>query len=129
MGTRSTQLIGLNERAEALLDAHGRSRKRLRHRIVGRKQLPDGTSEPYVRECWGPELEPEYTGREVDGMFGERCWELRRWCLPDGRVLVEDVQDEIWSAGPCIFLALRDEASGEWVSETLWSDEEMQAQI
>ncbi len=48
-----------------------------------------------------------------------------KYSLPDGRVLVEDVQSEPWSSGPCYFLALKDHKTGDWVEETLWSEEEM----
>lgn len=58
------------------------------------------------------------------GMFDDE-YPLHRYVFSDGRVLVEAVQAEPWSSGPCFFLALKDK-NDEWVKESLWRNEEIE---
>jgi hypothetical protein len=124
MGIRTTQLIGLNERARDLV----RGEPALDHELVGERIYPDGRRESFHERVIGSTVRSEPSGESFEGMFGERH-ELSRYELPDGRVLCEYVQAEPWSSGPCIFLALRDQRSGEPLAETLWSDQEIDAEL
>jgi hypothetical protein len=62
----------------------------------------------------------------------DMCWQEPDdlWCyvMEDGTAYYEAEQDCPWSSGPTHFYALRDDA-GEWVSESLWTEDEIQAQI
>jgi hypothetical protein len=67
---------------------------------------------------------------EKDLLAFRECWygegfHLVRYTLPDGRKLVTFIQAEPWSSGPYTFLALKDEATGEPLAESLWTDQEI----
>jgi len=51
-------------------------------------------------------------------------FDLSKFTLPDGRVLFERVQESPWASGPYFFTALQD-ASGKWVTVSLWTDQEI----
>ena len=73
----------------------------------------------------GESVRMEKSGKTYSGMFDD-VFCLNRYTLQDGRVFTEAVQAEPWSSGPCFFLALQDE-HGEWVPESLWSENEINA--
>ena len=62
----------------------------------------------------------------VTGMFDEPVWQIRRFMDKEsGKKFEEYIQAEPWSSGPCIFLALRWVDTNEIITQTLWSDEEI----
>lgn len=58
------------------------------------------------------------------GMFDNK-YPLYRYTFPDGRVFTEYVQSVIWSSGPMIFTALKDE-QGNPVPESLWDENKIE---
>lgn len=118
MGIRKTQPMGLSERGRQIVEG----KEVLLYRVEGRRIYPDGRVEEFREDVRGSDVASEKCG-SYEGMFGE-AYPLRRYRLPDGRVFEEAIQEEIWSSGPCIFLALKD-ADGEWVEESLWTEEEI----
>jgi len=113
-----TQVIGLTEEAHALVEGQ----EVLAYTEEGVKVLPDGSHEPFTRPVYKSDVSREEYG-QFEGMFGEP-YPLHRYTLPDGRILEEVIQAAPWSSGPCIFLALQE--NGQWLPETLWSDEEIE---
>jgi hypothetical protein len=63
---------------------------------------------------------------EVEGAWAPVVGTLERHTLRDGRQLEEYQQATPWQSGPMYFLALRDSVTGEPVSETLWTEEELE---
>jgi len=59
---------------------------------------------------------------EIAGLADNRYPLHTYYCL-EGRVLVEVVQAEVWNSGPICFIALQED--GEWVSESVWSQDEI----
>jgi len=55
----------------------------------------------------------------------ENKYPLHEYKVIDGRVFYSYVQEEIWSSGPVIFLALMDENKNP-IPESLWTEEEME---
>jgi hypothetical protein len=122
MGSRSTQIIGLNPVATELVAG----REMVTYHETGERIWPDGQREAFSRDVTGSDVYRENSGRWYYGMFPDEEYPLLRYRLPDGNWLYEAVQADPWSAGPCIFLALRDGApDGPWLPETLWSDQEI----
>ena len=76
------------------------------------------------RDVFGTNIRMEKSGESYIGMFDQE-YALHKYTFPDGRVFYEAVQASPWSSGPCFFLALKDER-GEWVGESLWSEEEIE---
>ena len=94
---RTTQVIGLNKRAEAFIERNAVN--------------PDG----------------EYTGQALLGMFGEGAYTCRVFEYHDDRILSPDYFEEYlqidpWSSGPMLFLALR-WIDGEPIPESLWLED------
>jgi len=118
MGSRSTQVIGLSEKAREIVAGEEVEQ----YRIEGKRFFPDGRVEEYNEIVRGSNVETAESGY-FEGMFGEH-YPLYKHTFPDGRVYQEDVQAEPWSAGPCIFLALKD--GEEWVEESLWPEQEIE---
>jgi len=123
MGSRSDQLIGLNSRAMALLKGH----QILQHTEVVMRAYPDGHVQidkpiPVYKHSIKKEGYGGFTG-----MFDD-IYQLHRYTLSSGYVYYEEVQTSPWSSGPVFFLALQDE-KGEWVKESLWTDEEINDHI
>jgi len=118
MGMRCTQVIGLSQAAQELVQGE----EVVIYVEEGERVYPDGRREAFSCPVEGSTVRTEETGKCFHGMFGE-SYPLNRYIFPDGRVLEEAIQAEPWSSGPCIFLALKEQ--GEWVKASLWSDEEI----
>jgi hypothetical protein len=63
------------------------------------------------------------TDEKITGMFGEEIQSIREHTTRDGRILIDYVQAEPWSSGPCIFLALKWKDTDEPIKESLWDEE------
>lgn len=123
MGIRCTQVIGLSERATLLVQGE----QVLLYQSIDRRLYPSGGEEEMpARAVFGSTVKTQEAG-EFGGMFGEP-YPLHSYRLPSGEVLTEKVQAEPWASGPCIFLALTDEA-GAWIPESLWTEEEINTNI
>jgi hypothetical protein len=118
MGSRMTQVIGLTEQARKIVQGQDV----LAYTEQGEKLMPNGSKEPFSRSVYKSDVSSSEVG-SFSGMFGEE-YPLYQHDLPDGRTLVEEVQAEPWSSGPCIFVALKE--NGKWLEESLWSDEEIE---
>jgi len=123
---RCTQLIGLNERAQKLLDTG-----LIKYKMKGTRYYEDGRTEDFESGGEEPNTKCEvYEEDEKSVMFPE-CGErtcLHKHTLPNGTVYKEIVQCAPWASGPCIFLCLVD-ADGKVVKESLWTEEEIQDAI
>jgi len=65
----------------------------------------------------------------IEGAWSPVVGSLSEFIIKDdkGEIIeyaVESVQAEIWSSGPCYFIALKDQ-KGNWIKETLWSQKEL----
>lgn len=119
---RTDQYIGLNERAQELV--RGTPVFLFSEEVT--RVYPDGRREILPpREVQGSSVKVEDNG-VIEGAWTDVVSTLHKHTLPDGRVLREEVQANPWSSGPCYFVALKDEA-GNWVPESLWTDEEIEA--
>lgn len=61
---------------------------------------------------------------EYEGAF-YNTFPLHAYELPDGRVVHEVVQTDIWQSGPSFFTTLEDAATGERLTEADWSEQEL----
>ncbi len=121
MGIREDQIFGLNAWAQKLVGGE----KVLLYTEEVVRVYPDGrreTQEP--RQVLGSTVAREPSGEHYSGMC--EGYPLYKYTFPDGRVYVEAVQSIEYSSGPCIFLALRNEA-GNWIPKSLWPRAYMQA--
>jgi hypothetical protein len=118
------QFMGLNAWATKVLEGCGKPHFSGKHETRG-VVLADGTEGavevPVLESC----VRREPTGKKYLGMFDNE-YEFLRHTFRDGRMLEEHVQASPWSSGPVFFLALKDE-KGEWIKESLWSEEEIEA--
>jgi hypothetical protein len=124
MGSRSTQIIGLNERARRLIAAH-----------IERPSTDTYSGmfgEPY------PLYDYVAPADQLAKLVDERSALLEQLDGLEGRIAAaaanrplayrEYQQEVLWSSGPCIFLALRD-ADGNPVEESLWQPAEIEASV
>lgn len=119
---RCTQVIGMNGWAcQTFADTY-------KVEEVGVRSYPDGRVEKFRREVELPVIEGVPSGQIFTGMVGEE-YDLLRYKLPNGEIWVQYVQSEPWASGPCIFLALKNEKSGEVIKESLWTEAEIEANI
>lgn len=114
--SRSDWFIGLNERANKYLEDKVR---------WGKYQLIDDKGNvvqdsPRMMCTMGV----KYTWTS---MFGTEN-PLRVFKLKDGTSVYEKVQADPWASGPNFFTCLVDE-KGKEISETLWTDEEIEANL
>ena len=107
--SRSTQFIGLNKRANSMLQSWNQEPSY-------DKDLP--TFEPFD---WLDEKVEKPVGNYTTGMFMEII-PLANY--PDIDV-IEKVQSAPWHSGPVIYTALWDTKKKEWLWDSLWSEEEM----
>lgn len=119
MGIRMDQHMGLNEWAMNFV----KGEEVLAYTEQGTRLYPDGREEEFGRRFMKSSVKSEPSGSTYSGMF-EDIYRLSKYTFPDGRVFYDAVQSDEWSSGPCFFLALKDN-NGEWVKESLWSDEEI----
>lgn len=96
--SRQTNFIGFNERC--------------------RKFAQDNLLESYFEILLDP----------IEGMFGEVAYTTKGYVHNNTKRLEykEYLQDEPWSSGPCIFMALWDCQNNKPVTETLWTDKEIE---
>ena len=121
MGIRMDQPMGLNKWARKFVE--GESQVLYYEEI--KRTYPDGRVETIPnRPVNGSSVAKEPSGENYAGYFEE--FPLYKYTFPDGQVYCEKLQDSIDSAGPVLFLALINEV-GEWVEESLWTEEEMEA--
>lgn len=120
MGIRMDQFMGLNKWATELV----KGERVLVCTEKGMRVFPDGREEPFSHEVHGSSVRKEKSGKTFSGF--NPGYPLYKYTLPDGTVYEERVQAEPWSSGPVFFLALVDEI-GQWVPESLWTDEEIDA--
>lgn len=120
MGIRMDQHMGLNDWAINFVAGE----QVPAYTEQGVRVYPDGKEEKFGRTITKSSVEMEPSGGHYFGMYGVEH-PLSKYTFPDGRVFYEAMQADPWSSGPVFFLALKDE-NGEWVKESLWSDEEIE---
>ena len=106
--SRSTQVIGLNHKAEAWLKENA-------------KEDWIGDSCPHC----GKKIEKDFVmtfSDNISGLCGEEI-PLYKYLLKDGNWVQEAEQLSPWSSGPMIFTALK--LDGKWIKETLWTNKEV----
>lgn len=108
---RCTQVIGLNERTREFLRENTAT-------TLKKCGCPTCTT-----LHWEVREEEVYASAAHTGMFDDGP-ELYKYRLKDGRWVFEYVQAVPWSSGPCIFLALQDEAK-QPLPQSLWSEDEI----
>lgn len=136
--SRSTQFIGLNDRAKPMIE--GRQvvdhyiKKRYNEETEGTKQV-----EFHVWETeWIPVMKSDVktypSGKFAYGIGAE---EIGLFCykLPIGTILEEVVQETPWSSGPVIFTCLQASnpalvgGSPVRIEESEWTEEEIQTYL
>lgn len=117
---RCDQLMYLNSRGRKIAGG-----KDIRVKITVIKEYLDGghPTETETTEM----IEPENIAVSSGGTYsGYDEYPLHIYLSPSGDTLYwEALQEVIWSSGPMMFLALKDE-SGNWIKESLWTPEEME---
>ena len=107
---RMTQIFGLTEEAIDFINQNCR-------------KVPDVV----CPHCQGTVSEKNDAKPYLDasnlGMFNDGP-QLMEYTLKDGRILQEVEQETVWSSGPCIFSALKDQTAGEILFK--WSKEEIE---
>lgn len=124
MGSRSTQIIGLNERARELVAGH-----------IERPSTDTYSGmfgEPY------PLYDYVTPADQLGELVEERSRLLEQLDELEDRIAAaasnrpvayrQYQQEVLWSSGPCIFLALRD-ANGDPVEASLWRAAEIEASV
>lgn len=120
MGMRCDQFMGLNE--WALNFVKGDLVFIYREEVT--RIHPDGHRETLApRPVYESSVKSEESDSFYVGMFGDE-YITHKYTFPDGRVYHENVQAAPRSSGPVFFLALKDE-NGNWVRESLWTQEEI----
>lgn len=124
MGIREDQHMGLHPNATALVT--------LPHVHLYDEKIerlyPNGLVEEIgPKPVFGNPVKTESSGKKYSGMFDNE-YDLMKYALPNGTVLVEDVQASPWSSGPMFFLALKD-VDGNWVKESLWPEDEIEGSL
>lgn len=117
---RCDQFYGLNEWAEEFVSSITKKcvQKTTRYYDDGTVEvLPDQE----LNIC---QIKREPSGKTVYGMYDNE-YPLYKHIFPDGRVYEEYEQTTIWSSGPMIFLALKDE-NGNPIANSLWDEDEIQ---
>jgi hypothetical protein len=117
---RCWQYIGFNEAAKKIL---------AETKTVGDKEITCRYIDDRGITTWKEQIkESAYTKERyaVEQPWYDSENELYRYKFDDGRILEDYVQAEPWSSGPCTFMALRDAVSKEPLTETLWSEEDIQ---
>ena len=107
---RTTQFIGLSEKAKEYVEEYGKK-----------------GGAPVCPHCGGLLGAGHLIKREWSttfGMFDEEI-PLYEYELRDGRVLRETVQEIVWSSGPCIFTCLA-AVDNESVKIGQWTYKEME---
>jgi len=118
---RCTQFVGINDKARKYLEEHCNKIKVKRSHEYHNPRTGHTEYENSVGEILDSEVGDRF---EWDGMFDGEGGFLKVYYLKNGSKIYEKVQDVVWSSGPMIFTALCDE-NDVWVSETLWTDDEM----
>ena len=118
MGIRCDQPQGLSSGAYEVLNS---APEVLEYTETIIRKYPDGHEDKSTREVKG-RYKREKTEEVYYGMFDNE-YPFYRYILTDGRRYVEYMQADPWSSGPCFFLALKDEETGEIVEESLWDEE------
>lgn len=119
--SRSTQFVGLNEKARKFLDLNGNKlqvvcESTTYNRLTGittQNRFEDTRIDimPCERYSW-------------EGMFDDGDF-LDAYRLNDGSIVYEKVQNVVWSSGPVIYTAICNEKD-VFITETLWDDEDME---
>jgi hypothetical protein len=75
--------------------------------------------------------DPNITRIQYDTLEGAFYNEfpLYQYLLPKWQLVQEHVQAAPWSSGPMYFLALKKVDTGEWIKETLWTDQEIEESL
>lgn len=119
---RCDQIFGLNESATQLL----LDNKTLLYTEQVTRVYPDGQTVRQEEDDRAVLEIPREKYDSYNGMFDNE-YPLYEYTLLDGSVVQEYVQSDMWSSGPCIFLALRYKESKESVASTLWDQSEIDA--
>lgn len=121
MGIRMDQYAGLTSAARQLVAGENvldyvTTEDRLysdgHHEIVGPTEVYK--SSVFVEVCGS-----------ISGAWIDEVAPLHRYHLPDGSVLEEYVQDEVWDSGPIYYIALQYQDSQTPVPQSLWSERDM----
>ncbi len=115
---RFDQLRGLNDWARKNIC------KREKVRITGEMTFKDGRRKRFSRWAKVPVARVEVYGT-LKGVWKPHVTDLHRYTMPDGKVYEEYVQAEPWSSGPVYHLALRNARTGKPLTESLWTQDEI----
>jgi len=115
---RMDQYAGLNAWARKSIA------KRQKALVTGTARTPDGRTFRVRRWIKLPVAKVEVIGA-LKGAWNPHVADLRRFTMPDGKVYIEYVQQDVWCGGPIWHTALKDARTGKPVKQSLWTREEM----
>ena len=118
MGIRMAQPQGLNPWATKLVEGQ----LILLYSEHGVRTYPNGKTEEFNKDIRGSNVASEQYDHYY-GMGDEDVYPLMRYTVPDLGIVEECIHFTVWSSGPMIFLALKQ--NGEWIKESLWTVEEV----
>lgn len=111
---RSTQIMGLNSRAEHFLEKNVQTKFEY--------CVCPNCKEPHIEtQIIHPHIDRSDLGLFLDGP------KLYKYLLKDDTWIYEYIQSEVWSSGPCIFISLsRDPEGNDPIFESMWMEKEME---
>jgi len=118
---RCDQMIGLNDWAKEFILGE--------EIVIGERSITDSLYDGTITTKTEPIKQSTVKKEKYDEAIGFNVWGLNRYIFEDDRVVEEYVQENPWSSGPMFFFALRDTKTQEPISESLWSDMEIEAQF
>ena len=116
--SRSTQFFGLSDGANEWLKENCISEK---VETVRRTYGVDGVLKETSEYSFFKPVYEEISGEKILGMFGEFVCNLKEYTTKDGKKVIEFIQAEPWSSGPCIFLALKYKDTNKVIKKSLHS--------
>jgi hypothetical protein len=117
------QFIGLNDRAKTLVTVE----PILNYTDFILRKFPDGKEENIIVPVYKSPIEIRQ-GKEFYTDFSDCEVYLDDYIFPDGKTYHEYVQNTIWSSGPVIFTAFKED-DGSIIEESLWTEQEMESQL
>ena len=121
---RTDQYMGLSPRAQEFLENNG-----LKCIITQIKEFPKDPIKKTVtseRKVWTELWREPYD--EIEGAFGNK-FSLYMYRLSDRTKIIEEIQEQPWSSGPCFFLCLKYKKTDVLIPDTRWTEQEIEDSI
>lgn len=122
--SRTDNYIGLSPRAEEFLknNCHEIFVTTIREYPKDREKNTILSEKSVSVELWSEKYD------KLEGAF-YNSFPLYEYYLRNGKTVIEVLQADPWSSGPCFFLCLADKDTGNPIEETKWTEEEIEEYI